>query len=427
VTQDPLQRRAPWWWPAEASVPGATHRAATPADGTDSANMGSPLGPLPPALLAVLQRYVADIAQGRRRPNWIVEPDLTSQQMGDWVPAGAAMDDSGRLSWSDTGEPIAIVPRPSIWPRIETPDGTAWVMPKTVDILGGVLGPVAGITRAVRPMAQAPARLRPASEVEHTLPSLGGSTGEMLECRNWRMYDAPSLKEPRSFNRDYPPEKWPDGPPIDEQGRLTRDMDGRPLVAERVVGRRMVGGEDQAIPPAELDPLAARATGKVSQVVSSRRIGGDVERVIKTTDRRTGAVEYEIQLNSQLLPKVAPRGLAHGIGHVIDDMAGKIPIDGIVRELEGVYNTLATGIERSHRRTLPRHFGYTSQQSPRELMAEGIRAFLTNPGYFKQVAPRAAERIREYVNSHPEMSKFIQFNAGGAPPFGALTWPEPDR
>ncbi len=36
---------------------------------------------------------------------------------------------------------------------------------------------------------------------------------------------------------------------------------------------------------------------------------------------------------------------------------------------------------------------------------------MTNPNYLKTVAPKTAERIREYVNKHPHVSKIIQFNA----------------
>lgn len=46
-----------------------------------------------------------------------------------------------------------------------------------------------------------------------------------------------------------------------ETGRLLYDPEGRPL-GERVVGRRMVGGEDIAVLPEEYDAIAEAAIGK---------------------------------------------------------------------------------------------------------------------------------------------------------------------
>jgi hypothetical protein len=44
-------------------------------------------------------------------------------------------------------------------------------------------------------------------------------------------------------------------------------------------------------------------------------------------------------------------------------------------------------------------------------MTEAIRAYATDPNWFKTAASQTAKRIREFVNSHPEWSKIIQFNA----------------
>ena len=63
---------------------------------------------------------------------------------------------------------------------------------------------------------------------------------------------------------------------------------------------------------------------------------------------------------------------------------------------------------------LPKDKGYSKPRVPFELVAEAIRAYLTNPNYFKTVAPNAAAAIRAMVNSHPELSKWIQFNSLGA-------------
>ncbi len=54
--------------------------------------------------------------------------------------------------------------------------------------------------------------------------------------------------------------------------------------------------------------------------------------------------------------------------------------------------------------------GYKGDDIKRELMTEAIRAYLTNPNYLKTVAPKTAARIREYANTNPKISKFVQFN-----------------
>ena len=61
----------------------------------------------------------------------------------------------------------------------------------------------------------------------------------------------------------------------------------------------------------------------------------------------------------------------------------------------------------------PQRHGYDSEEVPREYMAEAIRAYMTDPNYFKTVAPKTAAAIRAKVNAHPTLSKIIQFNAFG--------------
>jgi hypothetical protein len=59
----------------------------------------------------------------------------------------------------------------------------------------------------------------------------------------------------------------------------------------------------------------------------------------------------------------------------------------------------------------PEHLHYPRDEVPRELIAEAVRAYMSDPNYLKTVAPRTAARIREFVNSHPTLSKIIQFNS----------------
>jgi hypothetical protein len=93
-----------------------------------------------------------------------------------------------------------------------------------------------------------------------------------------------------------------------------------------------------------------------------------------------------------------------------------IPIDGLNNELRQIYNTLYSGQERTRNLTGPQHLGYGPDLVPRELMAEAIRAYMTNPNYLKTVARHTAARIREYANNNPRINHTIQFNSGGGAP-----------
>ena len=93
-----------------------------------------------------------------------------------------------------------------------------------------------------------------------------------------------------------------------------------------------------------------------------------------------------------------------------------IPTAGLRRELRPIYNSLNNpnrtpgGDAPFWMRFTPRDQGYGPKESQREYIVEAIRAYLTDPNYIKTVAPHTAKAIREAVNSHPTLSKIIQFN-----------------
>jgi hypothetical protein len=242
---------------------------------------------------------------------------------------------------------------------------------------------------------------------------------EIMASRLKTIYNPPS-KPPRPFEADYPA-----GAPTDATGRLLFDIDGRPLVAETVVGRTMAGAPDEALTPEGAFSLGEATTGKQPEAVATRAIGGDAARLVTTTDRRSGAVDRQIYFDRGLDPTYAPRAVAHEVGHAIDQIAGKIPTEGLVRDLDRIYNTLNTGQERTRNLTRPQNFGYSPEAAPRELLAEAIRAYLTDPNYLKTVSPDVAARIRAAVNTHPTLSRTIQFNAGGLGLAGAGPMFEP--
>lgn len=108
------------------------------------------------------------------------------------------------------------------------------------------------------------------------------------------MYNPPQ-RPPRPFEADYPT-----GAVTDASGRLTHDIDGRPLVAEQVVGRRTLGGSDEAISPAGLVAAGEGSVGASYQTVPPRTLRGDAGRLVVSRDRRSGNAEYDVLLNAAL-------------------------------------------------------------------------------------------------------------------------------
>jgi len=129
--------------------------------------------------------------------------------------------------------------------------------------------------------------------------------------------------------------------------------------------------------------------------------------------------------------------LAHMLGHILDYRAGKLCDDvslgqavqaidqeGLNEELRYIYNDcnntalhearVESGLDPSdkpeYRDFGPEQRGCFGADARAELMAEAIRAYMHDPNYLKSVAPNVAARIRAAVNTHPELSKIIQFN-----------------
>jgi hypothetical protein len=234
-------------------------------------------------------------------------------------------------------------------------------------------------------------------------------TAELLASKSAMLYNPPA-KSPRPLSADYP-----HGATADAAGRLFADIEGRPLVAESVAGRSLVGANEKAISPAELEAIATKLSGNAPQSVAAREIGGNAGRLTWLRHRPDALRDYQILIDRGLTPQQFARVLAHETGHLIDEMAGRLPTAGLNTELRQVYNTLNTGQERTRDLTGPQHLGYTGDSVPRELMVEAIRAYMADPNYLKIVAPKTAAAIREAVNSHPVLSKIIQFNTMAGP------------
>jgi hypothetical protein len=248
------------------------------------------------------------------------------------------------------------------------------------------------------------------------------------------MYDPPP-QPPRPFAADYPPERFPDGVPHNRSGRLTHDIDGRKLHARWIAGRRTAGGVDEAVPAAELDALATAITGhppKRASVAPDPKLWGWY-----APDHASRQPAGRILTRGWLPEDAHIRVLKHEIGHGVQHrvrgqpyryfaIPDEPPHDGLAGQFRRIYNDqnnpdrARIGIDVDLTKPLPTHVvspetrGY-SRGVGDELWAEGVRAYLSDPNYIKTVAPEAAAYIRAWVNSHPTLSKTIQFNSMGLP------------
>jgi hypothetical protein len=237
----------------------------------------------------------------------------------------------------------------------------------------------------------------------------GASPADSMASKSAMLYHPPT-KPSRPFELDYP-----HGALSDEAGRLAYDIEGRPIVAEHVVGRQVLGGPDEALPAARVHSVGERSVGARYTAVPARVIGRDAGRLVVSTEPGAARRSVDILYDRNLSDKQAERVIGHETGHLIHEVARRIPTTGLNTELRQVYNTLNTGQERTRHLTGPQHLGYRGDDVSRELIAEAIRAYMADPNYLKTVAPKTAAAIRDAVNSHPILSKIIQFNAIAGP------------
>ncbi len=226
------------------------------------------------------------------------------------------------------------------------------------------------------------------------------------------MFKPPRIWQ-RPFNWDY---RTP--PRTDESGRLLFDIEGRPLRANFIAGRRFADKPDVPLSADEIrqaiDQLPIRYAETPGIPIKGKVNEGVVGLYQGYPSGRGPAGNMFVK--STLSPEDRDLTRAHEFGHVIDHFTGilsKKLTDQEIAELRKVYTTLRAG----PRKTLypqPEDFGYPENQVNRELVAEGVRAYLTNPNYFKMVAPRTAAKIREAASRKRSLKRVIQFNSLGA-------------
>lgn len=197
------------------------------------------------------------------------------------------------------------------------------------------------------------------------------------------------------------------------------DLEGRPLVARYVVGSARHRTVEKSLPPSVATEIGKRFTrdgfAKVPRITGGGR--GAVAGVgYDKYSRRPLWMQIKDTVSEADVPNVA----LHESGHVLDQMAGEIPTSGLMNELRPLYSYGVEGRNRTSNFTAPKHSGYSGDDAPREYMAESIRQYMVAPDTMKELAPKTAARIRKYINEHPELKDFIQFNgiAGAATMIG---------
>lgn len=235
---------------------------------------------------------------------------------------------------------------------------------------------------------------------------IGGKIKRLLGSSNASksasIYDPKPLPQ-RLFEHDYPN---PGAVGRDGSGRITTDIEGRLLTAPYVAGRRTPGSVDEGIRGVDQDRVA-ELLGISRQALprSGPDLRGDFGRYWHA-DRLIG-------IDQRLPFEQAGRVFSHELGHAIDKFTfGQgIPTDGLRKELSRIYEDLNTaGNFKPGRGATPKTLKYRPDEHDSELMAEAIRAYLTDPNYIKTVAPKTAARIREYVNTNPNLNRVVQFN-----------------
>lgn len=126
------------------------------------------------------------------------------------------------------------------------------------------------------------------------------------------------------------------------------------------------------------------------------------------------------------------RVMRHELGHALDYLTqnSKVSAKPAMRELAHVYSDLNSQmyVPKGKIGVTPQALGYPRKDSNAELLAESLRAYLTDFNYLKSVAPKTAAYWRQRINTHPEVSRVIQLKSGaGVGLLGAMQASSEDR
>jgi len=241
------------------------------------------------------------------------------------------------------------------------------------------------------------------------------STRMIAEAKPGRMGPPPPRPQ-RPFTKDYPEE-----PKTDAQGQLLTDMEGRILGAKFVAGRQFFGEADVPLSPKDIKRAIAEVGIGLYQVKDTHP---DVAKTLQKTLRGfyDGSNNDNGPPNSRIFLNIGPKArdrdlvIAHEFGHAIDHLAGYLSetlTHAEMAELSFVYSDLRSR-GKGGQLMQPENFGYPPKLVNSELVAEGFRAYMTDPNYFKTEAPKAAARFRAAVNANSYLQHAIQLNSLGA-------------
>jgi hypothetical protein len=255
---------------------------------------------------------------------------------------------------------------------------------------------------------------RPAGAMAAEDGSLSGSDApppsvRIAEGRGSGMYAPPGAPQ-RPFNFDYR-----ETPRTDDSGRLLKDIEGRPLGARFVVGRQFAGKGDVPMTRAQMEAALMDLDIRLAEV-SKFPLDLDDENTsgIYLGDERRRPVG-DVLIKSTQSAEDRNLSLAHEFGHAIDHHASWFS-DYLTRaEIDELRKVYAAVRGRGRKKLIqPEDFGYSPNDVKGELAAEGFRAYLMDPNWFKAVAPRSATRFRAEVNRNKYLKHIIQFNSLGA-------------
>jgi hypothetical protein len=266
----------------------------------------------------------------------------------------------------------------------------------------------------------------------------------------------PRNPDPNLTKARTPDEGYSNIPETDSAGRLLFTRDGDPIMpGSLLAGQRSQGGVGKGLHGRDIKAASSTLSRRINRVPRTE-LGGDsgkldqlweypnrqikerVEAIKDPIERERQALAHgatnhgwRIRIADDIPSEDVSNVLAHETAHIFDEVAGQIPTKGIKKDLLKIYNDLNnldlpqgsfqprtvkfSGKEYKYpgkKKLLPSEIKpYPKKEDPFELWAEAIRAYMVDPNYIKSVAPKVAQRIREYVNKHPELKNIIQFNA----------------
>ena len=342
------------------------------------------------------------------------------------TPASFPVEQKLLRLWTDHGIPPAEVAEDALRDRT-IGEAISSDSEKLPDIYAGTN---ATVTAASAP-PDAPAQLaKPAQADSATVPmeseaapagahdrsSANPNTSEpariIAESSDIGLYEPPRKRQ-RPFVEDYPRYQ------TDARGRLLRDIEGRPLGAKFVAGRRFSGKADERLSPDDIKNAIGQLNIPLAHVdpgVLQDDVGGKY--AYPSPIRPFGDISINPKYKSLDQDRIASHEFGHAIDHFAGDLSATLTPDEIA-ELRDVYSDLRGGAKKGAPRRQPEYFSYSGDDVVNlELVAEGLRAYMTDPNYFKTVAPKTAVKIRKAVNESPLLKKVIQFNSLGA--FGLI-------